>query len=70
MGSSPYQPIICLLASAHRNGRVGAETNLKENVRDDLVDLSNKLEEFVFREMLEGKLALSGVAGILRASSG
>lgn len=37
---------------------------LEENVGDDLVDLSNELEERVIRQVLEGKLSLGSVSGV------
>jgi len=37
---------------------------LEENIRDQVVDLTDKLEHLVVGKMLEGKLALSSVAGI------
>lgn len=40
-------------------------TGLEENVRDDLVDLTDKLEERVLRQVLEGELSLSSVSGVL-----
>lgn len=39
--------------------------SLKEDVRDDLVDLANELEHGVIGEVLEGKLALSSVTRVL-----
>lgn len=40
-------------------------SGLEENVRDDLVDLSDEFEERVLGEVLEGELSLSGVSGVL-----
>jgi hypothetical protein len=37
---------------------------LEENVRDNLVDLSDELEQRVVGEVLEGKLSLSSVSGV------
>lgn len=39
-------------------------TGLEENVRDDLVDLTDKLEERVLGQVLEGELSLSSVSGV------
>lgn len=40
-------------------------TGLEENVRDDLVNLTDKLEERVLGQVLEGELSLSSVSGVL-----
>lgn len=40
-------------------------TGLEENVRDDLVDLTDKLEKRVLGQVLEGELSLSSVSGVL-----
>lgn len=50
-------------------------TGLEENVGDDLVDLANKLEQRVIRQVLEREFTLSSVSGVLyvrrgRGSSG
>lgn len=45
--------------------RVLSLASLQENVRDKLVDLTNELEKRVIRQVLEGELALSCIAGIL-----
>lgn len=39
-------------------------TGLEENVRDDLVDLTDELEEWVLGQVLEGELSLSCVSGV------
>ncbi len=43
-------------------------TGLKENVGDDLVDLTDKLEKRVIGEVFKGELSLSGVSRVLRES--
>lgn len=37
----------------------------EEDIRDELIDLTNKLEERVVREVLQSELALSGVTRVL-----
>jgi hypothetical protein len=44
--------------------------NLEQDIRDNVVDLADKLEERVFREMLERKLALGGIPGVGLAQHG
>ena len=41
-----------------------ANTHLKQNTWDDIVDLADELEEFVIRQVLECKLALCNITGI------
>jgi hypothetical protein len=41
-----------------------AYTHLKQNIRDDIVDLANELEEFVIRQVLECKLALCDITRV------
>lgn len=43
---------------------------LKKDVRDDVVDLADELEEGVFGEMLQSKLALGRVTGICLTQDG
>lgn len=40
------------------------QSYLKEDVRNKCVDLANEFEELVIGQVLQGKLALSGVTGI------
>lgn len=42
---------------------------LEEDVGHDLVDLADELEEGVLRQVLEGKLSLGGVSGVLQSSA-
>ena len=44
--------------------------SLEKDVRNKVVDLANKLEEGVVGEVLQGKLALSGVTGISLTEDG
>jgi len=50
--------------------RVLGLASLKEDIRYDVVDLAHELEERVIWEMLERKLALSGVPGVGLAQDG
>ena len=40
--------------------------SLEENVWHEVVDLTNKLEEWVFGQVLQRKFTLSSVTGVLR----
>lgn len=44
-------------------------SGLKKDVGDNLVDLTDKLEEWVIGEVLEGKLSLSSVSRVLSVSA-
>ena len=44
-----------------------ADTHLKQNTWNDVVDLAYKLEEFVIRQMFERKLALCDIARVCLA---
>jgi hypothetical protein len=50
--------------------RVLGLASLKEDTRNNLVDLADQLEQLVVREVLEGELALSGVPGVRLAEDG
>lgn len=50
--------------------RVLRLASLKKDVRDDVVDLADELEERVLGEVLESELALSSVAGVGLAQDG
>ena len=39
-------------------------TGLEEDIRDDLVNLSNKLEQWVIGQVLQGEFSLSSVSRI------
>jgi len=43
------------------------DTHLEQNSRDDVVDLTHKLEEFVIGQMFECKLALSDITRVCLA---
>lgn len=54
----------------HIRPRVLCLTRLQQNTRDDIVNLTNEFEERVIGKVLEGELALGGVAGISLAEDG